>query len=144
MVQLIRVKLKLWLGLQNHVVLIQLRIHRINLALAKRIVERIVDRRRRHTQPGSSRPVNDQRHRQPTQLLIRSNVFELRQLFQLRHKAVGPIIQLVLIRIFQTVLILRSAYAVVDGNVLHGLHEYLNVLHILQLRLQPSNNIRGT
>ena len=39
-------QLKPRIGLQNHVILVQLRVHRIDLALTERVVQCIVDRRR--------------------------------------------------------------------------------------------------
>ncbi len=142
MVQLVGVQLKLRLRLQNHVVLVQLRVHRIDLPLAERVVERIVDRRRRHAQARSSRPVDHQRHRQTAHLLVGRNIFELRQLLQPGDKAIGPVIQFVLVRVLQRVLVLRPAHPVIDRDVLHRLHEELNALHILQLRLQPAHHVR--
>jgi hypothetical protein len=109
MVQLIRVKLKLRLGLQNHVILVQLRVHRIDLPLAECVVQRVVDRRRRHAKPRSSRAIDHQRHGQAAHLLIRRNIFELRQLLQLADKSVGPVIQFNWIGILQRVLVLRPA-----------------------------------
>ena len=43
--------LELRLRFQNHVVLVELRVHRVDLALAEGVVERVVDGRRRDAQP---------------------------------------------------------------------------------------------
>ena len=82
MVQLIRIQLELRLCLQNHVILIQLRIHRVDLTLAKCVIQRIVDRRWRNAQPRRSGAVDHQRHRKAAHLLVRRDVFQLRQLLQ--------------------------------------------------------------
>ena len=42
-VQLLRIELELRVRLQNHVILIQLRVERVDLALPERVVERVVD-----------------------------------------------------------------------------------------------------
>ena len=66
-----------------------------------------------------------------------------RQRFQFRDKAIGPVIEFIGIRIFERVLILGAAHAVVDRDVLHRLHEERDAIHFLQLRLQPADHIRG-
>ena len=82
------------------------------------------DRRSRAQCPaGRGDPVDGQGYRQPASLLIGGHVFQLGQLLQLGYEAVGPAIQLIYVRIFQGVLILGAADAVVDGDVLHRLHE---------------------
>ena len=50
MVQLVRIVLKLRLALQNHVVLIHLRVHRVDLPLAEGVVQSVIDGRRRDAQ----------------------------------------------------------------------------------------------
>ena len=44
------------------------------------------------------------------------------------------------IGIFEAVLILRAADAVIDGQVLHRLHEQPDALHFGQLRLQTADD----
>ena len=66
-------------------------------------------------------------------LLIGGHVFQLGQLLQLRDKFVGPLVQLVGVGIFERVLVLRAAHAVVDRDVLHRLHIKMNPLHLLQI-----------
>ena len=64
--QLLRVELELGVRLQNYVILIQLRVKSIDLALAKRVVERVVDGGRRDTEPRGRGTVNGHRCRQTT------------------------------------------------------------------------------
>ena len=82
-------------GLQNHVVLVQLRVHRADLALAVGVVERVVDGGRRDAEARGGDAVDDQRNGQAAGLLVGGHVFEFRQLLQLLDEAVGPQVQLV-------------------------------------------------
>ena len=77
---------------QNHVILVQLRVHRVDLALPEGVVERVVDRRRGDSQARRRRPVDDQGDRESSGLLIRGHVFEVRQFFQFRDKTIGPVV----------------------------------------------------
>ena len=58
MVQLVGIQLKLRLTLENHMVLIHLRIHRVNLALAESVVQSVIDGRWRDTQSRGGDPVD--------------------------------------------------------------------------------------
>ena len=51
MIELIGVELKLRLAFKDHVILIHLRIHRIDLALSKGVIQSVVDGRRSDTEP---------------------------------------------------------------------------------------------
>ena len=50
MVQLVGVQLKLRLALENNVVLIHLRVHRVDLPLAEGVIQSVIDGRRRDAQ----------------------------------------------------------------------------------------------
>src|SRR6202035_1236656 len=52
-VQFVGIKLKLGLRFQNHVILIQLRVHGVDLALAEGVIQSVVDRRGCNTKPRS-------------------------------------------------------------------------------------------
>jgi len=41
--QSVRIHLKPWIGFQNHVVLVELRVHRIDLALSESVIQGVVD-----------------------------------------------------------------------------------------------------
>ena len=133
MIQLVGIKLKLRLTLENHVILIHLRIHRADLPLTESVIQSVVDGRGRDSESRSGDAVNHQRHRQSSGLLIGCDVLEFWQLLQAANETVGPIVQFVLVGIFEGVLILRPANAIIDGDVLHRLHEQLNPLHLVQL-----------
>jgi hypothetical protein len=47
MVQFVGVKLKLWLAFENNMVLIHLRVHRVNLPLTEGVIQCVVDGRGR-------------------------------------------------------------------------------------------------
>ena len=66
-------------------------------------------------------------------LLVGGHVFQFGQLLQLRHELVGPLVQLVGVGIFERVLVLRAAHAIVDRDVLHRLHVEVHALHLLQI-----------
>ena len=143
LVQLVGIDLELRLRLKNHMVLVQLRVHRVDLPLTEGIVECIVDRRGSDTQARGRGAIDHQRDGQAAHLLVGGNIFELRQLLQTRNKTIRPIVQFVLIGIFKRVLILCTADAVIDRDVLHRLHEELNSVHLAEPGLKPADNIRG-
>ena len=130
-------------GFQHHVVLVELRVEGADLALPVGVVERVVDRGGRNAQPRCGHAVDRKLNRVGAGLLIRGHVFQLRQLLQLRHKFVGPLVQLVRVGIFERVLVLRAAYAIVDRDVLHRLHVEVHALHLRQIGLQPPNHVGG-
>ena len=123
MVQLVRVLLKLRFALEHNVILIHLRIHRVDLPLAEGVIQSVIDGRRRDAQARGGDPVNHQSYGQPSQLLIGRDVFQLRQLLQSVDEAVGPGIQLGGVGVFERVLVLRAAHPVVYADVLHRFHD---------------------
>ena len=126
---------------KDHVVLIELRVHRIDLALSQSVVQSVVDGRRRNAKARSRDTVDDHRHCQPSGLLVGGDILELRQIFQFRHEAIGPIVELIRIRIFERVLILGAAHAVIHRDVLHRLHVQRDSLHVLKFGLQSADHI---
>ena len=67
----------------------------------------------------------------------------MRQLLHLIDQPSGPQVQLVRIRIFQRVLVLGTADAVIHRDVLHRVHVKHDALDRLEARLQPANHIGG-
>ena len=92
MVQLVGIQLKLRLPLKDNVVLIYLRVHRADLPLAKGVIQSVIDRCRRNTEPRRGDPVDHQIYCEASGLLIGGDVFEFRQLSQLVDEAICPII----------------------------------------------------
>src|SRR5689334_13420957 len=52
-------------------------------------------------------------------------------------------VQLVGVRVFKTVLILRSTHAAFDRQILHRLHVQRDALEFCEFRLQTSNDVAG-
>ena len=83
MLQSLRIQLKLRLGFQDHMVLVQLRVHRIDLALSKGVIQSVVDGRGRDSQPRGRRAIDNQRDRQTARLLVGGYILKFLQAFQL-------------------------------------------------------------
>ncbi len=141
--QISGVALESRVGFQDHVVLVHLGIHRVDLTLPESVVQRVVYRRRRDPEARGRRPVDGQGGGNTVQLLVRDDVGELGQSFQFRQQIVHDRIELVLVRVFQGVLILRAADAVIDGQVLNGLHVKLDARDLVQFRIQPADHLRS-
>ena len=135
--------LEIRICLQNHVILVQLRVHGVDLTLAISVIERAVDGGRRNPKPRCGDAINHQRYRQASGLLIGSHVGKLRQLLHLVDQPAGPQVQLVRIRVLQRVLVLGAADAVIHRDVLHRVHIKHDTLDRLEARLQPANHIGG-
>ena len=93
----------------HHMILIQFRVDRGHLPLSERVVERIVDRQRRNSQPRSRIAVNHQGRLQSARLLIAGNVAQFGQLLHRGLHSRRPFQQVIEIFTGQRVLILRTA-----------------------------------
>ena len=93
-------------------VLVELSIEGRDLALAKRVIERLIDHLRRDPQPRSCLAIDHKRGGQSGRLLVGGYIAQLWQLFQLLDKALRPPVQFVRIRIFESVLKLSPAHTV--------------------------------
>jgi len=124
--------------------MVRLREYGRDLALAKGVIQHIIDRLYTDAEAGHRIAVDDQARLQAQVLVVAGDITQLRQLLQLLHKARGPEAQLFEIGIFETVLILRTADTIFDGQVLHRLHEERNALHIDQGQLQTADDVAGT
>src|ERR1700742_469480 len=98
MIQDVRVFLKLRVALQDYVILVQLRVHRVDLPLAKGIVERLVDGCWGNTETRRSYTIDYEGNGHAAKLLVRRNILKLRQFLEPRHEPAGPVIQFILIR----------------------------------------------
>ena len=130
-------------NLHHDSILVQLREHDRDLALAEGIVQGVVDHLRRYAVARSSDPVDDQLRLQAQALLIAGNVAQVRNGLELLDEAIRPLAQLFRVRVFQAVLVLGAADAVLDGQILHGLHEELDAIDFLKFRLQAANHRTG-
>ena len=63
--------------------------------------------------------------------------------FSLSTKRLVQLVQLVHVGIFQRVLILGPAHAVIDGDVLHRLHVQLDAVHLGQAVVEAANDVRS-
>ena len=113
---------KLWLDFHDDVVLIELLVHGGDLALAERIIERVVDRRRADAQARRCVAVDDQRASRPRSCwsLLRSvNSGSVRNRAEdLRP----PFIELSHVVALQGELVLRVAPAPAHAQILADLH----------------------
>ena len=75
-------------------------------------------------------------------LKIARYIGQFRQFFQSLHKSSGIAGQFVRVWIFEAVLVLRSADDVLHRKILDGLHIKRGPVDLLQLRLQPPDDIR--
>ena len=123
MIQLVGIELKLRLAFQNDVVLVHLRIHGADLPLAERVIKSVIDGGGRDAEARGGNTVDYQRYGETAGLLIGGNVFQAGQLLEPGDETIGPVIQLIRVGIFERVLVLRAAHAIVNGDVLNGLHK---------------------
>src|SRR5262249_41737616 len=142
--QILQSILELRFDFQHDPILVRLREYGRDLALAKGVIQHIIDRLYTDAEAGRGIAIDDQARLQAQVLVVASDITQLRQLLQLLHKARRPEAQLFGIGIFETVLKLRTADAILDGQVLHRLHEERNALHIDQGRLQAADDVAGT
>ena len=128
------------LRLEHHPILIQLRENGRDLALAKGIVERVIEYLRRDTEARGGAAVYHQARQQPLVLLIIGDIPQHRQGLELLHEPGCPFAELLGIGIFQTVLKLRPAYTVFDRQVLHRLHEQRDTFDFGQTWLESADH----
>jgi hypothetical protein len=79
MIERLWVVLKLRVGFENHVILVELRVHRVDLPLPECIVERVIDSGWSDAEAGCCCTIDDERHGQAPRLLIGGNVFKFFQ-----------------------------------------------------------------
>ena len=85
----------------------------------------------------------DQRYRQAAGLLVGRHVLQFRQCFSRVDESAGPSLSSAGIGVFERVLVLGAAHAVIDRDVLHRLHEQLDALRPVRAWLEPADEIRG-
>ena len=124
-------------------ILVQRLVHDGHLALAKGIVQGIVDVAGVHAQPRRGVPVNDYSGFQALVLLVGVDVAQFGQRAQLLQKKRRPVIQVIQVLALQRVLKLRLAHASADGEVLGRLHEESRTRHHRQFAAQPADHLVG-
>ena len=141
--QRLRVLLELRLHLEDHAVLVELRVHRRHLALAVGVVERVVDRRRGDAEPGRGVAIDLHVELQPLRLLVGVDVAQLRQRLELGEHFRRPLVELLEVRVDHRVLVLRGARPSAEPHVLHVLQEHLDPRHPRQLGPQLVDHLVG-
>ena len=114
-------------------ILVELRIHGVDLALTEGVVEGVVDGGGRDSEARGGGAVDDERCGRTAELLVGYDVGQLRKFLQARHEVAGHGVELVLVRILERVLILGAADPVIDREVLYRLHVQLDAFHLLEL-----------
>src|SRR5215472_3499493 len=137
----VRCLLKTGIGLEHHVILIELGEDGGDLALSKGVIERVVDGLGKDSEAPGCVAVDDKVNLQTIGQLVRGDVAKLRQSFQLVDKTRYPQVQVVSVGRLERVLKLCAADAVFDSEVLHGLHVERDSRNVCQLWLQAANNV---
>ena len=119
------------LAFEDDVVLVQLGVHGVDLALAEGVVEGVVDGGGSDAEAGGGGAVDDERDGETAGLFVGGDVFKVGQILKASDEAIGPVAEFVGVGVFEGELILSAADTVVDGDVLHGLHEELDALDVL-------------
>ena len=100
-------RLILRIDFENHVIFVECGVDPGDMTLAKRIVERVVDRRRRDAEQCGGRAVDLNLQSAARRLLIAGNRRQFRQFLQLRYEFLPIEIEFVLVDVDQGVLVLR-------------------------------------
>ena len=129
---------------KHHVILIQLREHGRDLALAEGVVERVVDLLHADAQARSRIAIDDQRGFEPAVLLVGRDIAQVRQACcSLSTKRLAQVRKFFGVGIFERVLVLRPADAVFDGEILHRLHVKRDAFDLRQFGLQAADDVAG-
>ena len=132
------------LGLQHHAILVELRVHRRHLALAKGIVESRVHRLQRHAQAGRDVAVYLQIELQGIGLLIAGHVTQFGQRLERIEHARRPLVQLDQVRVLQGVLVLGARAPSAHAHILYRLQEQHDARDRRQLGAQLGDDlVRG-
>src|SRR5664280_1914669 len=139
--EVFRTDLQLGLPFENDAVLVELSEHRRDLALPERVVERVVDLLRCDAEPRRRVPVDDDARLKSRVLHVARDVAQLGQAFQLLDESRDPRVQLGGVGVLEAVLVLRPADPILHREVLHGLKEERHSGDLLQLRLEPADQV---
>ena len=138
-----RVFLELGLDAEDDLVLVGRGVHRRDLALAERAVQRLVDQRQRDPEARGGIAIDLDADIGRGDLLVRGDVLQFRQLLHRRLDDRRPMVQLVGIGVGQRVLILRAAEPAADADVLPRLHKEFGAFDLRHLRPQPADHVVG-
>src|SRR3984893_1616736 len=141
--EIFRILLELRVYFQDDVVLIQLGENGRDQSLAVSVVEGVVYIGRKYSEARGSVAINGEQRDQTLILLIAGHITQLGQGLEPIHEARDPIPQFFRVRVLQAVLKLRAADTILDGEVLHRLHEERDAVYLGKLRLEPPDYVGG-
>jgi hypothetical protein len=121
------------------VVLVRLCVEGADLALTERVIESGVNIVRGDTHARRGRPVDDQIFSQPPKLSVGSHVSQLWLFAQFCNHLFSTLIEFGLIRVFQCVLELVAAGAIIHREVLYRLHIEVDAFHFSQFGFKPAD-----
>ena len=113
-----------------------------HLALAERVVERVVDLGDIEPEACGSRPVDDQVALQPLLLLIEVDLGQQRHLFQRRFELGGPLVDQLGIVGLEGVLVRRVGRASADADILGALQKQPCAGDPVELGAKPGHDLR--
>src|SRR5467141_466874 len=141
--QRIGILLELRIDFHDHVILVELGKNCGDLALAKGIVERIVNVGRKNAEARGGVAIDRERSEQALVQLVAGDVAEFGERFQFVDEARSPVSELLGINVFEAVLELRAANAVFNGQVLDRLEEERDTVDFGKFGLKAADNIGG-
>ena len=139
----IGILLELRIDFQDDVILVELSEDGRDLALAEGVVKGVVDVGGENAEARSGVAVDGQCGEETLVQLVAGNVAEFGEQFQFIDEAGRPVSKFLGINVFETVLELRAANAVFDGQVLDGLEEEGDTVNLSEFGLETANDIGG-
>ena len=124
-------------------ILVELREDGGDLALAESVVQRVVNVRRKNAKAGGGVAVDGERGEQALVQLVAGDVANVGERAEFGDETGCPIGELFGVHVFEAVLKLGAADAVFDGEILNGLHEERNAVHLGKFGLEAANDVGG-
>ena len=124
-------------------ILIETRVHRRDLALTERVVQRLINRASADTQPRGRVPVDDDAGLQSAVLLVAVDVGDDRLALQACQQAGCPAVQCIEVVSLQRVLILSVGTTSADTDVLSGLKDHGGSRIVGKLRPDARDHLIG-
>jgi len=141
--QRIGILLELRIDFHDHVILVELGKDCGDLALAKGIVERVVNVGRKNAEARSGVAVDGERSEQALVQLVAGDVAEFGERFQLVDEARSPVSELLGIKRLRGCTGIACADAVFNGQVLDRLEEERDTVDFGKFGLKAADNIGG-
>ena len=141
LVQRVEAALQFRQHLEDHVIAVELREILRHLALAERVVQRVVDQLRLDAVARGGVAVDLQLQRGAVGLLVGGDVAQLRQRLHLRQDLRRPFVQLGEVGVLQRELELGARRPAAEPHVLRRLHEEPGALDLLELGTQAGDDL---